>query len=112
MNLDAMRPLRPLLLAAAIVGFVAINCPFLYFAFIDKAVYAEAMSNGLALVFIGEAFLLMFLIAFLIARTGCRPGWFFFIAMSLLGSLAFSIPLQLYLMTKPGSVTSPETGQD
>jgi len=29
-----------------------------------------------------------------------KPGWRFFIVMSLLGSLAFSIPLQLYLLTR------------
>jgi len=44
----------------------------------------------------------MLILAYVIAKIGWKnPGWVFFITMSLLGSLAFSIPLQLYLMTKP-----------
>ncbi len=102
MNIEKLKPIRPLLLVAAIFGFLAINCPFLYFALIEKEVYSEAMNNGLALVFIGEAFLLMFFLAYIIAKIGWKkPGWIFFIAMSLLGSLAFSIPLQLYLIIRP-----------
>ncbi|WOO41638.1 hypothetical protein [Rubellicoccus peritrichatus] len=102
MNLEKLEQIRPLLLVAAIFGFLAINCPFLYFAFIEKEAYAEAMSNGIALVFMGEAFLLMIFFAFVIAKSGTKkPGWIFFIVMSILGSLAFSVPLQLYLMSRP-----------
>lgn len=102
MTLQNLRPIRPLLLALAILGFVGINGPFLYFALVDRATLWEAMNNGMALVFIIEAFLLMFLLAFLIAKMGWRnPGWKFFIAMSIIGSLAFSVPLQLYLLAKP-----------
>ncbi|GHB92665.1 hypothetical protein [Cerasicoccus arenae] len=102
MIIEKLTPMRPLFLIAAIFGFLAINCPFLYFALIDKETYAVAMGNGMALLFIGEAFLLMLFFAYIIAKSGCRkPGWFFFIVMSILGSLAFSVPLQLYLMTKP-----------
>ena len=55
-----------------------------------------------ALVFIGEAFLLLAFFLFIIAKMGWKkPGWIFFVCMSLLGSLAFSVPLQLYLMSKP-----------
>jgi len=102
MKIKQLTRARPLLLAAAVFGFLAINCPFLYYALIATDVYREAMGNGLALVFIGEAFLLLAFFAVLIARMGWRkPGWIFFVVMSLLGSLAFSIPLQLYLMAKP-----------
>lgn len=102
MNTDKLSPLRPLFLIAAIFGFLAINGPFLYFALIDTATYHQAMSNGMALLFISEAFLLMFFLAFIIAKMGWKkPGWIFFIAMSCIGSLAFSIPLQIYLSIKP-----------
>ena len=105
MNLTALRKLRPLLLALAIFGLLGINGPFLYFALVEKDVYEAGMKNGLALVFISEAFLLLGFFAFLIAKLGWKkPGWFFFVCMSLLGSLAFSIPLQLYLMTKKGKL--------
>ncbi|WP_269537673.1 hypothetical protein [Cerasicoccus fimbriatus] len=98
MNLDSIRPLRPVFLIFAILGFCVINGPFLYIALADQATYDAGMSNGLAQVFMAEAFLLMFFFAFLIAKLGLKkPGWGFFICMSLLGSMAFSIPLQLYL---------------
>jgi F0F1-type ATP synthase assembly protein I len=99
MNVSRLQSIRPLLLISAIVGFLVVNVPFLYFAVIDRVTYTEAITNGMALVFIGEAFLLMLFIAFLIARLELkRPGWVFFVVMSLLGSMAFSIPLQLYLI--------------
>ena len=101
MRLEKLARIRPLLLIAAILGFLLINCPFLYFALLDRETYAEAMKNGMTLLFVGEAFLLMLFFAYLIARMGWKkPGWMFFIVMSLIGSLAFSIPLQLYLLTR------------
>ncbi len=94
--------LRPVFLIASLVGLVSVNLPFLYFALIDKAVYRQAMSNGMALAFMGEAFLLTILFAFLIARLGWKsPGWIVFILLSLVGSLAFSVPFYLYLHSKP-----------
>lgn len=88
-------------LVISIIGFAVINLPFLYYAFIGRDVYTQAMGNGMALLFMSEAFLLMFFIAFLIAKMKMKkPGWEFFIAMSILGSLAFSIPFQLYLIAR------------
>ena len=102
MNIDTLRQIRPLLLVAAVLGFLLINCPFLYYALIATDVYSEGMKNGLALVFVSEAFLLLACFALLIAKMGWKkPGWIFFVCMSMLGSLAFSIPFQLYLMTRP-----------
>lgn len=96
--MEPLKKLRTFFLIASIIGFLTINVPFLYFALIDQGVYQEAMNNGMALLFISEAFLLMFFIAFLIAKSGMKkPGWVFFICMSILGSLAFSIPFQIYL---------------
>lgn len=103
--MSVLQSLRPLLLAVAIIGFCCVNLPFLYYAFIERDVYDAAMDNGMALVFMGEAFFLMLFFAFIIARLKWRPGWIFFIAMSLLGSMAFSIPLQLYLISRPGKNT-------
>lgn len=105
MDLSKLKPIRPLLLIAAIAGFCVINIPFLYFSLFDRETYAAAMENGIAQVFMGEAFLLMLFIAFIIWKLEIRrPGWLFFIAMSLLGSMAFSIPFQLYLMSRPTSM--------
>jgi len=107
-TMEHLAKLRPALLIAAIGGFAAVNLPFLYFAVIEREIYREAMANGLALVFVSEAFLLMFLFAFLIAKLGWRrPGWVAFIVLSLLGSLAFSIPLFLFLHAGRASLESP-----
>lgn len=98
MQLSLLRPYRGLFLLLSILGFLLINLPFLYFALFEKAVYDAAMSNGVALVFISEAILLMLLIAFLIAKLDLRkPGWLWFIVLSILGSMAFSIPFYLYI---------------
>jgi hypothetical protein len=102
MKLEKLQSIRPILLVLAIFGMLGVNGTFLYYSIMDKATYDAAMSNGLALVFIAEAFLLMFFFAFIIAKMGWKkPGWVFFIAMSIIGSMAFSIPLQLYLWSKP-----------
>ena len=96
--MTSLRPLKGFFLVASIVGFVLINLPFLYYAFIETAVYDAAMANPLALVFMVEAFLLLALFAFLIAKLGWkRPGWGLFIVLSILGSMAFSVPFMLYL---------------
>ena len=89
---------RRLLLTASIIGFLFVNVPFLYIVAFKGEVYQEGMTNGLALVFMAEAFLLMFFASYLIFRMGYRkPGWLLFIVFSILGSLAFSIPFFLYL---------------
>ena len=98
---ESLWRLRPFLLVMSILGFLTINCPFLYYAFVERETYANAQENGLALLFMAEAFLLMGFFAYLIARLGWRrPGWIWFVVMSLLGSLAFSIPLFLYLAAR------------
>ena len=107
-----IKSIRGILLGTAIAGFLFINIPFLYFAVLEREVYTEAMRNGMALVFMGEAFLLMFLIAFLISRLGLqKPGWLLFIVFSVLGSLAFSIPFFLYLHSREGK-GEPVAGGD
>jgi uncharacterized membrane protein YesL len=98
MKLTSLRPLKRFFLVASLLGFLLINLPFLYYFSFEKSIYEAAMGNPVALVFIAEAFLLMFLFAFLIAKLGwTRPGWLLFIVFSILGSMAFSIPFMLYL---------------
>lgn len=105
--MKTMNPLQgrgTFLLAASIIGFLLVNIPFLYIAVFEAEIYREAMGNVLALIFIGEAFLLMFLMAYLISRLGYRkPGWLLFIVFSLVGSLAFSLPFFLYLHSREGT---------
>ncbi|WP_412068837.1 hypothetical protein [Rubrivirga sp. IMCC43871] len=92
-TLDALRPYRPLLWLTAAVGGLGVNGLFFYAALVRPETIAAAFGNPLALAFIGEAVLLTVLAAWLIARSDVRrPGWIAFVAMSLAGSLAFSIP--------------------
>ena len=103
--MNSLRPLKGFFLLASILGFLLINVPFLYYSLIETAVYDAAMTNAVALVFIAEAFLLLVLFAFLIAKLGWkRPGWILFVVFSILGSMAFSVPFMLYLHTRKEDV--------
>ena len=103
--MTSLRPLKGFFLIASILGFLLINVPFLYYFFMEKAIYDAAISNAVALVFIAEAFLLLAFFAFLIAKLGWnRPGWILFIVFSILGGLAFSVPFMLYLHTRKEGV--------
>jgi Na+/citrate or Na+/malate symporter len=85
---------------AALAGFGLLvpNGVFLWYFFARPETVRSAFANPVALVFIGEAFLLMFLFAWLLGRLGSRrPTRWSFVGLSLLGSLAFSVPLALWL---------------
>lgn len=89
------------LAALALFGLLVPNGVFIYYFFTDPEVTQIAMSNPISLVFMTEAFFLMFLFAWLLRKTASkRPTGFLFIVMSLLGSMVFSIPASLYLTFK------------
>ena len=96
------------LAALAVFGFLVPNGVFVWFAATQPGLIRAALGNPLALVFILEAFFLMFLLAWLIRRAGLRkPSGLAFILMSLIGSLAFSVPALLYLaFKKPAAADS------
>jgi len=90
-----------ILLALAIFGLIVPNGIFLYGSLVAPAALHAALSNPVALVFITEAFVLMFLIAWVIRHLGFRsPGWPAFVLMSLLGSMVFSVPAFLYIASR------------
>ena len=97
-----------LLLTLAVFGLIVPNGSFLYYSLVAPAALRAALSNPVALVFITEAFLLMFLFAWVIGHLGFRsPGWLAFIIMSLFGSLVFSVPAFLYLASRNARKTPP-----
>jgi hypothetical protein len=107
-----MKPFTPtqekLLLALAIFGLIIPNGFFLYYSLVSPAALHASLSNPVALVFITEAFLLMFLCAWLIHHMGLRsPGWRSFIAMSLVGSMVFSVPAFLYFASRDARKALP-----
>ncbi|MES2595618.1 MAG: hypothetical protein V4662_09800 [Verrucomicrobiota bacterium] len=90
-----------LLLGLSIFGLIVPNGVFLYYALASRETLQAAMANPVSLVFIIEAFVLMFLFAWLIHRQGIKsPGWLAFVAMSLVGSMIFSVPACLYLASR------------
>ena len=90
-----------LLLGLALFGLTVPNGCFLYHAIFYPDIMWAALANPIAMVFIAEAFLLMFLFAYFIHRRGFRsPGWLAFIIMSFVGSMVFSIPAFLYLVSR------------
>ena len=92
---------RVVLWIVATIGFFGINGAFFYSVIFRSELVKEALANLYAMVFILEAFILLPLLCFLIAVARLRsPNWLGFLAFSLLGSLAFSIPFSILLWTR------------
>ena len=92
---------RLILLIVASIGLFGINGVFLYSVIYRPELVKEALGNLYALVFILEAFILLPLGCFLISIAKLKsPSWIGFLALSLLGSMAFSIPLSIILWTR------------
>ena len=85
------------LISLSILGLLIPNSIFLYYFCTDRATTNQALSNPISLVFIIEAFILMFLFAWLLKKTNPKkPTSISFIILSLLGSMVFSVPLTIY----------------
>jgi len=80
----------------SVFGFLAINGAFLYGVFIRPELMTEALTNPIALAFIVEALVLMGVFAYLLTKWGVgKLHWGWFVFLSLLGSLAFALPVLL-----------------
>ncbi len=87
-----------ILLLIALFGLVVPNGLFLYWMLYEYDGLASVAQNKLAIAFIIDAFLAMVLLAYYFARKPIgRIKWYWFIALSLLGGLGFSIPLYWWL---------------
>jgi len=81
------------LAALAIFGASIPNGVFCYNFIFAPEVTKVALSNPISLVFITEAFFLMFLVAWLLRKaSSARPTGKAFIIMSILGGMVFSVP--------------------
>lgn len=86
---------RFVLWTLAAVGFAFVNGAFVY-ALLQPDVLRQALTNPLALAFLGEAFLLLVAFAYLLTKWGVsRLSWQWFVMLSLLGSMAFALPVVL-----------------
>ena len=84
-------------------GFVVVNGAFFYVLLFQQQALFAALLNPLALAFMVEAMALVVVFAYLFERWGVsRLGWGWFVFLSLLGSMAFAIPVVL-LFPRPQS---------
>jgi hypothetical protein len=96
--IERLRPYRSLLWGVSVVGLFGINGVFLYYAALDPAMMGRALRNPIAAAFILEAVLMTILAAWLVHVSGLqRPGWGWFVVLSIVGSLAFGVPAFMLL---------------
>lgn len=87
-----------ILLMIALFGLVVPNGIFIYWLLTEFRGVGEVLQNKLAVAFIIDAFLAMFLLAYYFARHPIgRVKWYWFIALSILGGLGFSLPFYYWL---------------
>jgi hypothetical protein len=97
---------RVWLTGLAIFGFVALNGAFAYGILFEPQAMTVALSNPIAAAFIVEALILVALLAYLFDRWGVsRLHWSWFVLLSLLGGLAFSIPVALLVSDRGRKAT-------
>jgi len=86
---------RLLLWSLAVLGFSVVNGAFLY-GLLRPDVLQQALENPIALAFMAEAMLLMGAFAYLLSKWQVsRLSWVWFVLLSLLGSMAFALPIVL-----------------
>ena len=86
------------LLAVAAFGMLVPNGLFVYWLFNEFTSLEQVLSDRLALGFILDLFVATALLTYLVAAKPLGPiKWPWFLLLSLLGGLGFSIPLYLWL---------------
>ncbi len=86
------------LLVVAALGMLLPNGLFLYWLLHDYSSFSAAFSDRLALAFVLDVFGSTALLTYLFARKPLGPvRWPWFLGLSLVGTLCFSIPLYLWL---------------
>lgn len=99
------RSYRRFLWGVSALGLVGVNGVFLYYALVQPGRLIDALQNPVSAAFIVEALLMTALLAWMIWAANIeKPGWGIFIVLSIVGSLAFSVPafLLLHLRTADG----------
>ncbi len=97
-SLEPFRPYVPLLWTLALGGLLGINAVFVYGAVWRPDLIVPALTNPIAAAFIVEALVLTAFGAWAVRVLGfARPGPVAFVVFSLVGSLAFSVPLLILM---------------
>lgn len=80
----------------AVFGFLLVNGGFFYGLLFRPDALRDSLTNPVALAFMVEAMVLVGVFAYLLARWRVsRLHWGWFVALSLLGSMAFALPFVL-----------------
>jgi hypothetical protein len=86
------------LLIIALFGLLVPNGLFLYWMFYEYDGLMSLVQNKLAIAFIVDCLLAMGLLAFYFASKPIGPiKWYWFVVLSFVGGLGFSIPLYWWL---------------
>ena len=89
--------------ALGIFGFVGVNGAFFYGILFDPNALQAALTNPVAAAFMVEAMILVGVFAYLFCKWGVmRIAWGWFVFLSLLGSMAFAIPIVLLFQRRSG----------
>ena len=92
----------------AAIGLLAPGLLFIYWLIYDSTSLSAALSDRMALAFFVDLLLATGLMAYLFARRPIGPiKWPWFVALSLLGTLAFAIPFYLWLNWRSLPVPRP-----
>ncbi len=84
------------LAALAVFGFVAVNGAFFYGIIAQPGSLKAALTNPISLAFLTEALLMLAALGYLLGKWGVsRLSWAWFLLLSLVGSLAFALPVVL-----------------
>jgi hypothetical protein len=87
---------RTALVVVAVIGAAGLNGVFLYVLLARPDLMRHAMKDPLAWTLMAEALLVTAVLGWWLARRRRRrPGGLWFIALSLLGGLGFSVPIML-----------------
>ena len=90
-----------MLLIIALFGLTVPNGIFIYWLLTEFGGVAEVLQNKLAIAFIIDAFLAMFLLAWFFAvKPIGKIKWYWFIILSIIGGLGFSLPFYWWLNEK------------
>ena len=77
-------------------GFTVINTVFLYGIFFHQNTITATLQNPIALAFIIETFLLLGVFTYLLSKWQVlKLHWSWFVFLSMLGSMAFALPVVL-----------------
>lgn len=96
MTVDYTRGERLWLWALAVLGLIGVDGVFLWTLFFRPETMREALANPVTVAYSVEALALVAALAWLFHKWRVsRVGWGWFVVLSLLGSLAFAIPVAL-----------------